>query len=184
MFVTKSGKILTREELLRDTEEITVRVIVAKDSWTKAIFAHVVDKKGLDEHTCVSDRLMEDLRWLGYSRVALRSDNERAIVKVLKQALITAKVQVVDDEGEPPEQVMQEHSAKYDSQSNGEIEVGVRDIRGILTANKLCLEERIGRRIPTDHVLLTWLVEFAAWVITTRRRGIKHFLYLRSYLCD
>ena len=103
MFVTKTGRILTREELSTGSEEISLKIIVAKDSWTKSVFAHVVDKKGLDERGYVIDRLMEDLRWLGYSRVALRSDNEKAIIQVLKRALVTAKVQVIDDEGEPPE---------------------------------------------------------------------------------
>ena len=171
MFVTRTGKLLTRHELLSDTDEVTLKILVAKDSYTKSLFAHVVDKKGLDENNYVIDRLMEDLRWLGYVRVALRSDNEPAIVQVLKKALVTAKVEVVDDEGEAPAQVMQEHSARYDSQSNGDIEVGVRDLKGILTANKLCLEERLGRRVPSDHMIMAWLVEHAAWIITTRRRG-------------
>ena len=172
LFATKNGKILSREELLADdSEELSLKFLVAKDSWTKAIFAHVVDKKGVDEQNYIIDRLMEDLKWLGFSRVSLRSDHEPAIVQVLKRALITARVEVLDDEGKPPEQVTEEHPARYDSKSAGDIEVAVRDVKGLLTANKLCLEDRIKRRIPTDHVLLTWLVEFVAWVLTTRRRG-------------
>ena len=139
--MTKTGKILTREELLvYDSQEVSLKILVCKDSWTKAVFAHVVDKKGLDEQNYVIDRLMEDLRWLGFSRVSLRSDNENAIVQVLKRALVTARVEVLDDEGVPPEQLAEEHSARCDSQSAGDIEVAVRDVKGILTANKLCLE--------------------------------------------
>ncbi len=42
---------LTREELLRDAkpEEVDVKILVAKDSWTKSLFAHAVEKKGTDE---------------------------------------------------------------------------------------------------------------------------------------
>ena len=171
LFLTKSGKILTRAELLEDSEEVALKILVAKDSWTKAVFAHVVDRKGVDEQKYIIDRLMEDLSWLGFSRVTLRSDNERSIVKVLKQALVTARVEVIDDDGDPPNQLTEEHSARYDSQSAGDIEVAVRDVKGILTSNKLCLEDRIKRRVPCDHVLLSWLVEHVAWILTTRRRG-------------
>ena len=102
--MTKSGKILTREELLvDDSQEVSLKILVCKDSWTKAVFAHVVDKKALDEQNYVIDRLMEDLRWLGFSRISLRSDNENAIVQVLKRALVTARIEVLDDEGAPPE---------------------------------------------------------------------------------
>ena len=101
--MTTGGKILTREELLvGDPQEVSLKILVCKDSWTKSVFAHVVDKKGLDEQNYVIDRLMEDLRWLGFSRISLRPDNENAIVQVLKRALVTARVEVLDDEGVPP----------------------------------------------------------------------------------
>ena len=57
LFVTKTGKILTRDELLKNSEEVTLKILIAKDSWTKAVFAHVVDRKGVDEQNYISQRL-------------------------------------------------------------------------------------------------------------------------------
>ena len=173
--MTKSGRILTRAELLGNSDEVSLKILVAKDSWTKAVFAHVVDKKGVDEQNYVIDRLMEGLQWLGFSRLSLRSDNENAIIQVLNKALVTARVEVLDDEGRPPEQITEEHSARYDSQSNGEIGVAVRDVKALLAANKLCLESRLGRHVPNEHAIMTWLVEHVAWILTTRRKGTDGF---------
>ena len=41
-----------------------------------------VDDKGF-----AVDALVEDVRWLGYSRVTLKSDNEPAVVKLLAESL-------------------------------------------------------------------------------------------------
>ena len=36
---------------------------------------------------------------------------------------------------------------------------------------KLCLEDRIGKRIPSEHPLLAWLVRHTAWLLSVRIRG-------------
>ena len=56
--------------------------------------------------------VVDDVLWLGYAKIILKSDNETAIVKPLKEALATLKVSGVDQAGE-------EHSPPYDSQANG-----------------------------------------------------------------
>ena len=52
-----------------------------RDSKSKSLSAHVVPSKGIDEKGFAVDSLVEDLKWLGYSKIAPKSGNERFIVK-------------------------------------------------------------------------------------------------------
>ena len=80
MFVTKD-KVILREELTEEDEKIVLmKILVGKDSRSRAIFAHVVRRKGVDEEGYAVKRLAEDVEWLGYTRIILKSDGESAIV--------------------------------------------------------------------------------------------------------
>ena len=84
---------------LSDKEDITdqagfeaagegaVKVLVVRDDKSKSVFGHVIPRKGLDEKGFSVDCLVEDIKWLGYSKVVLKSDNEPAIIKLLSEAL-------------------------------------------------------------------------------------------------
>jgi hypothetical protein len=109
---------------------------------------------------------VEDLKWLGHSHVVLRTDNEPAIVALLKQAMITLR-----QDSSEIKQVVEEHSSRYDSQSNGFIEATLRDVQGLVRTYMCALSQRLGQRIPPDHAVFSWLVDHAAWVMTTRRVG-------------
>ena len=50
---------------------------------SRAVFAHAVPKKGVDEKRCSVNAVVDDVLWLGYAKVILKSDNELAIVKLL-----------------------------------------------------------------------------------------------------
>ena len=54
-----------------------------------------------------------------------------------------------------------ENSRVHDSQSNGTAERAVQTVEGIVRTIKLALERRIGKKIPSTHPLMTWLVEHA-----------------------
>ena len=47
-------------------------ILVAKDSLGKAVFAHVVPQKGVDPAHYSVDALVQDIAWLGYTRLSLR----------------------------------------------------------------------------------------------------------------
>ena len=87
-------------------------MLIVKDSLSRAVFAHAASEKGIDEERVAVDAVVDDLLWLSYAKVILKSDKEPAIVKLLKEALSTLKVSGVD-------QVGGEHSPPYDSQANG-----------------------------------------------------------------
>ena len=59
----------------------------------------------------------------------------------------------------------------YDSNANGEVENAIRRFSGQLRTAKLCLEKRLQQRVPTDHKVMSWLVEHVAGMLTTRACG-------------
>ena len=51
--------------------------------------------------------IVDDVVWLGYSKVVLKTDNEPAMLKLLQESLRHLRVEGVD-------QVMHENSPEYD----------------------------------------------------------------------
>ena len=175
MFVTKDKVSMADEISDEDKKDAPVKILVVKDTKSKAVFAHVVKKKGADEEGYAVKRLAEDLAWLGYTKVILKSDGERAIVRLLKETLRVAKTDAQD-----MEQISYEHPPPYDSKSNGAVESACKAVKGQLRAMKLCLEQKVQKRIPEEHPIIAWLVEHAAWLLTTRVRGEEeHTAYER-----
>ena len=164
MFITRQGAVISEGDPGWDDPE-ALKVLVVKDSRSKSVFAHAVPQKGVDVKRYAVDMIVEDVLWLGYSKVLLKSDNEPAIVKLLKQSLASLKVSGVDQAGE-------EHPPPYDSQANGAVEAAVKQVRGRLRTMKLCLERRIGKRIPPRHPIMTWLVPHVSAILRYRARGV------------
>ena len=131
---------------------------------SRSVFAHAVPQKGIDEKNYAVDTVVSDVMWLGYNKVLLKSDNEPAMVKVLKEVITRLKVLGVDQVGE-------EHSPPYDSQANGSVENAVKQVKSRMRTLKLCLERRIGKRIPPKHPVMTWLAPHAAAILRYRCRG-------------
>ena len=166
LFITR-GWLLRREELEgTEDESVDLKILVVKDSRTKSVFAHVVDRKGTDSTGYAITRLVEDIAWLGHVKVVLKADNERAIVKLLRESLRAAKTEVQD-----LEQIGAEFPSAYDSKSNGEIENTIRNLQGLMRTMKLGLERRLNVTIPHTHALMSWLAEHVAWTMTTRPKG-------------
>ena len=104
LFVKPTGEYSENES---DTAEGGIIILVVKDTKSKSVFAHVVPQKGVDRKRFVVDSVVEDVMYLGYRQVLLKSDNEPAIVKLLKESLVACKVAGVDQVGE-------EHPPPYD----------------------------------------------------------------------
>ena len=165
LFVNNKG-IFTRSEFVDDGDTGGVNILVVRDCKYKNNFAHVVPFKGVDEGKYVVDMLVDDIKWLGFTRVILKSDNEPAIVKLCEEALKDIRV------GTEVEQAMTENPPPYDSQANGQIEAAVKLVRGMITTLKCCLETRLGHRVPIRHPAMAWLVQHAALVLSYRVRGM------------
>ena len=109
-----------------------MKILVAIDTTSGCIFSHVVEKKGVEEDRYSVDKLVEDIEWLGYNKIILKSDNEPAIVQVLRETLKSLKVNTVD-------QAMEEHPAPYDSKANGAVENAVKQVQGLARTLKISL---------------------------------------------
>ena len=78
LFMNDEGEIVEESDAAEGEEggPRGVNILVAKDSNSRALFAHVVPSKGVDEGRFAVDILVEDCKWLGYSKIILKSDNE------------------------------------------------------------------------------------------------------------
>ena len=85
-FTSDLGEVVNHEQYIAAGEG-AAKVLVVRDSRSKSVFAHIVPAKGVDERGFSVDALVDDVKWLGYVRVTLKSDNEPAIVKLLTESL-------------------------------------------------------------------------------------------------
>ena len=77
-------------------ERFVLNIFLVRDMKSKAIFAHAVAAKGSDDAGFAVQCLVDDITWLGYSRVILKSDNEPAIVRLPKDSLKALRVEGID----------------------------------------------------------------------------------------
>lgn len=157
LFIGKDGVPIQRQHLTEDRDEVGVKILIAKDTRGKAVFAHVIPQKGVDADHYSVDVLVKDVLWLGFREVFLKSDNEKAILKLLEHALTELR--------------MQEHPNVYDPSGNGEVEATVKQFQGILRTNQRHLEKRMGTKLPVEHPLFCWLVEYCGFIINVRVVG-------------
>ena len=161
LFVTDKG-VFSRSDAGADADLLTtLKVLVIYDSFSKAICAIAVPRKGADEF--VVKTVVATIVWLGHSRVTVRADNEKAIVAMIGEALKGLKVNLID--------AAAEGSVPYDPQTNGAAESAVRLAKGMLIVHRRGLERRIQAKIPPTHPLMTWLVAHAVMLRTLCVRG-------------
>ena len=163
LIVTKNGEYKASGDV-KDKYEILLKIIIVKDSRSKAIFAHVVPQKGVAEDKFAVECLRKDILWLGYPRVLLKGDNEPAIKALLKDVLKGVRI---DAGGQAAEKA----PPAYDSKANGHAENAVKQVQGMVRTLKSCIEDRLGIKIPTTHAAVWWLVRHAAWLLMVRKRG-------------
>ena len=60
-----------------------LKCLIVVDYQSKAVFATVVARKGHDEHEYAVSFIMEAVKWLGYTSLILKSDNEPAMLHLV-----------------------------------------------------------------------------------------------------
>ena len=134
-------------------------MIVMVDESTDSRYMRAVGKKGLGEgkemEWLIRD-MDEELKSWGYTggqneELILKSDGENSI-KAVRDALGRYHGGKVTPEQPPP----------GESQSNGRVEEAGKTIRGIVRTHKDRIEHQIGEKLPTDAVILQWLIRWAA----------------------
>ena len=69
------------------------KCLIVKDQNSKCVFGHMVPKKGLDAKGYAVNCVKNDVLWLGYSKVILKSDNEPSILALLQSTLGLLRVE-------------------------------------------------------------------------------------------
>ena len=96
-YASPSEKGLFRlSELSEEDCEHAVRVIVGYCSSPRSPFMHVVPSKATSVDKFASERIVEDIVYLGHTRVILRSDNEPALVALVGYAITGLRMQRLD----------------------------------------------------------------------------------------
>lgn len=147
-----------------------MKTSVATDTTFGSIFAHVVQKKGVEEDKYSLDKLAGDVAWRGCCEVTPKNNSEPAIVRLLKEVLGSFSVSFVD-------------KAVWDHNGNGAAENAVEQVRGLLGTHKSALERHANNRIPREHPLVARMVEYVASLLTTRRvksNGPAPYQHLRG----
>ena len=119
-------------------------------------------RKELDDKGFILRCVADDVAWLGYSRVLLKSENDPAIVAVLKETLKAVHVDGIVD------QALEDRPPPYDSQSNRLVESAVKSVRGMTCTLHVALESSLGCKTPAT---MAWLVSHAANILAWRVRG-------------
>ena len=155
--------------------------IVARDTKTKITFAHLLEGKSTtaeaySAYVCTS--LLNDLRFLDYKKVILKSDQERSM-KALQERIRQMRTA-------SNEQTLVENSPVGESQSNGFVEEAIKDVEEMVGTLLISLEEKIDARLPQESPIIAWCIEYAATLLNyfnegkdgktplERHRGLKH----------
>ncbi len=64
-----------------------IKYILIRDWESKNVCAHCVPCKGADEEEYVAGLVADDIAWLGYTRLVIKSDNEPALLALVRQVL-------------------------------------------------------------------------------------------------
>ena len=108
------------------------------------------------------DRAVAGVRELGYrGRVLIRTDGELALV-ALRNAITAAL----------PDGATPLATPVGESSSNGGIEGAVKILKGLLRVHLAALERNIGAKFPSNHPVLTWLVEHVSDVVSKYMVGV------------
>ena len=114
-WLTERG--LVRPAEISDEERRNaVQLLVGYCGASGTPFVHVVPSKANSVDRYAAERVVEDIVYLGHTRVVLRSDNEPALVQLVSDALKGLRVQQLDS-------AAAEGSVPYDPQTAGSAEV-------------------------------------------------------------
>ena len=144
-----------------DAESRLTPVLVMRDRATNFPFYIMTETKGPNPFAV--EEAAGFLRFLGYPRFALKSDNEAALIAVKAQVKKTLALENVG--------VTLEEVPVGDSQGNGGAEQAVGAMQGLSRTLVAALEHRLKKKIAGNHKLVPWLVRHASSLASIANRG-------------
>ncbi len=143
-----------------------VKCLIFRCHMSKAVFTWAVPYKGDGEDGYVTGLVATALKWLAYTRVIIKCDNEPALVALMRSATQLAKVDL-----DNLRQIGEEHPTPYDSQANGAVETGVRTARADIRTMRSDLGSRLKAQVRIDHPIMSWLVRHVGFTFTASVKG-------------
>ena len=141
----------------KDTEG-TTPILTLKDDKQYSVFADVVPQKGA--HDFVTKQILEDIDTTGFTDIIFKTDNEPAIVAVRNEVKQNRSHKTVP-----------ENSIRGQSRSNGFIENANKFVAGKIRTLRSALHTNLNHVINRDHPIITWLVRYAATLISVYHIG-------------
>ena len=126
-------------------------VLIMVDSKSSSMYALPTERKGVVPW--VLKWIIEKMNDMGYAGVKLtvKSDGEPAIVALVEALAVARKAETVPI-----------RSPARESRCNGKVERAVRTWRGQFVLMKDHVETMLGKELPANCAMLTWLVMHAA----------------------
>ena len=142
----------------------TMTALVGKERLTKMSMSTVVPNKSTGEFVC--KRAMAFLSEIGCKTgdITMKSDQEPAMLAILNDM---AKLRSIEGGG----RFVLEHSPVGARESNGIVERQIQSVGGQVRAMKSALEARWGVDIPPLHPVVTWMVEYASYLLNRLEVG-------------
>ena len=136
----------------------TIPIAAVKERVSGMLMASVVPTKTTGRY--ISKRILAFLQEVGceYGDLVVKSDQEEAIKSVVSEV---GKLRAAGGGGK----FIVENSPVGSSASNGIIERGIQSIEGQVRVLMDALEDRWKLRIPIDHPIICFLVEYAAFLL-------------------
>ena len=125
--------------------------------------ADVLPCKGTAHPWCV-EALVRAIVATGDAKIIFQSDNEPATLDLKRQAAAECR-------GKHGMTLIIRDTTEYDSQSNGQAEMAVREVKGVARSMWVALAELYRTDISSEHPVLPWLVSYAAGQITRGETG-------------
>ena len=138
-------------------------IVFGKDSKQRWYISEMVPAKGV-QSPWSPRHLAKVLGATGHKRCIMRTDGEPPIVALKQEVARLLK----DSHGM---EVVPERPGAGDSKSNGLAEHAVRECKAKVRTLRHALEQRIGMQIDAGHLVLAWLVRYAAASINRGRVG-------------
>ena len=125
----------------------------AVDVGSESLSATLCPTKAFSEY--LVETILAFVEALGHNVVMLHSDQEPVLVQLLK-AVQSRRVK----------RTLVRHGPRASHQSQGKIENANRVINGVCRAMWLSLENLLQEKLPSDSILIAWLIRHAAWSLT------------------
>ena len=126
-------------------------LICMRDGKSKGLYVYLAPRKGTDFSLAKKfvENIRDDVLRMCYRRIIFRSDNEPALLSLLRLLKRVCDVEVVP-----------ENPSERDPQSNGPAECGVGLAKGLIRTVMSSLESNLQCRIDGNHSLMTWIVQY------------------------